>query len=94
MQVNIKTGGTSGCKSKLEFNPKTGDVDILMINQENLTSQKEKLAEQEKDSKTVSEDNWVKKLDLQKSEEKEKSFVEKMRSGKDGGKSRDGYNEL
>jgi hypothetical protein len=36
--------------------------------------------------------NWVKKLDLQKSEEK--SFVEKMRSGKDGGKSRDGYNEL
>ena len=75
-----KNGGTSGYISRLVFNPKTG-VDISMISQENVTLVREKLADQEKDSKTVKEDRWVKKLDLQKSEEK--SFVETTKESKE-----------
>ena len=37
--------------------------------------------------------SFVEKFGLQKAEQ-QKSFVERMRGGKDGGKSRDGYNEL
>jgi hypothetical protein len=40
-----------------------------------------------------SEGGFVERLGLKESEQ-QKSFVERMRSGKDGGKSRDGYNDL
>ncbi len=39
-------------------------------------------------------DSLVERLGLRKSDKEEKSFVERMRGGKDGGKSRDGYNGL
>lgn len=40
-----------------------------------------------------SDEGFVERLGLKKSEQ-QKSFIERMRGGKDGGKSRDGYSEL
>ncbi len=91
----VKGGGTSGYISRLEFDAKSGEANISMINQENLTSHREKLAEQEKGLDQARLDSWVNKVRPEiKSEEQTKSFVERIKADQTKGKSSGGSYEL
>lgn len=70
-----KTGGTAGFISRLEFLAKTGEVDISMINQENVTSYKEKAKEAAPATATESQ-SWVDRMDLKKA--RPNSFVGRL----------------
>lgn len=87
----VKTGGTPGYIARLEFDAKSSEANISMINQENLTSQKEKLAEQAKGLDQARLDSWANEI---KSEKQGNSFAKRVRSDKTQGKSVGGSREL